>query len=174
MMEELINKVIQWANDRNLIKGSDAKTQCLKLVSEFGELNESMISGKNIKDDIGDCMVVCILLCEIGGLDTVYIIDQGQPDGVCDNQRKEFWNATRHLGNMADSIAKSSVYKGHIDSFIESIYAIADEHGLTSEECLEYSYEQIKNRKGVMIEGIFIKESDERYTSAVREIRGEA
>ena len=57
-LHNLIELTSQWAEDRNLIKGSDAKTQTLKLIQEVGELSDSVCKGKNPIDDIGDCIVV--------------------------------------------------------------------------------------------------------------------
>ena len=37
-MKELEKKVIRWAEERNLIKGSNPESQMLKLIEEVGEL----------------------------------------------------------------------------------------------------------------------------------------
>ena len=63
-MEDLVNKVSQWHRDRNLIDGSDDKSQTLKLLQELGELSDSVCKEKPILDDIGDMLVVMINLCE--------------------------------------------------------------------------------------------------------------
>ena len=55
--EQLIG---QWHRDRNLIDGSTDKDQYMKLIQEAGELSDSLCKGKDIKDDIGDMMVVLI------------------------------------------------------------------------------------------------------------------
>ena len=89
----------QWHRDRNLINGSTDKDQYMKLIQEAGELSDSLCKGKDIKDDIGDMMVVLI--------------------------------------------------------------NIMVRNNLTIEECLAVAYEDIKDRKGKMIDGIFVKEGDE-------------
>ena len=94
--EQLIG---QWHRDRNLIDGSTDKDQYMKLIQEAGELSDSLCKGKDIKDDIGDMMVVLI--------------------------------------------------------------NIMVRNNLTIEECLAVAYEDIKDRKGKMIDGIFVKEGDE-------------
>ena len=95
-MNDLIYKILTWANDRNIIKGGTSKDQCLKLMQEVGELSDSLCKGESPIDDIGDCMVVLAI--------------------------------------------------------------IARQHGLTVTECLEHAYNDIKNRRGTMREGIFVKE----------------
>jgi hypothetical protein len=37
---------------------------------------------------------------------------------------------------------------------------IMTRNGLTMEECLSVAYNDIKDRKGMMVDGVFIKESD--------------
>lgn len=97
-MKELIEKTIQWHKDRNLIEGSDDKSQIMKLIQELGELSDSVCKGKSIQDDIGDLLVVMINMCV--------------------------------------------------------------RNNTTLEECLDVAYGDIKDRKGRMEDGIFIKEGD--------------
>lgn len=97
-MEELVEKIAQWHRDRNLIQGSTDKDQYMKLIQEAGELSDSICKKRDIKDDIGDMMVVLI--------------------------------------------------------------NIATRNNLTITECLATAYDDIKDRKGRMIDGVFVKETD--------------
>jgi NTP pyrophosphatase (non-canonical NTP hydrolase) len=97
-LDTLIYKVKDWHHDRNLIEGSTDKDQTLKLLQELGELSDSVCKGKDIRDDIGDMLVVMI--------------------------------------------------------------NIAERHGFSITECLEKAWEDIKDRKGKMVDGIFVKEGD--------------
>ena len=63
-MDELIKKVAQWHHDRNLIEGASDKDQFCKLIQEAGELSDSICKGKDVKDDIGDMIVVLINIAE--------------------------------------------------------------------------------------------------------------
>jgi NTP pyrophosphatase (non-canonical NTP hydrolase) len=96
---ELVEQVKQWHYDRNLIEGSDDKSQFAKLIQEAGELSDSICKGKSVKDDIGDMMVVLI--------------------------------------------------------------NIAERNSLALVECLEQAWEDIRDRKGRMVDGVFVKEADE-------------
>lgn len=91
--------IAQWHRDRNLIEGSTDKDQYLKLIQEAGELSDSLCKEKDIRDDIGDMMVVLI--------------------------------------------------------------NIMVRNNLTMKECLAVAYNDIKDRKGKMIDGIFVKEGDD-------------
>ena len=93
-----IDNVVQWHHDRNLIDGSTDKDQTLKLLQELGELSDSVCKGKDIKDDIGDMLVVML--------------------------------------------------------------NITTRNGVTLSECLARAWDDIKDRKGKMVDGIFVKEED--------------
>ena len=98
-LDTLISKVVLWHRARNLIDGSSDKDQVLKLAQELGELSDSVCKGKDIKDDIGDMLVVML--------------------------------------------------------------NIVERHGLSLSECLETAYDDIKDRKGKMVDGVFVKEGDQ-------------
>jgi len=93
-----ISLIAQWHYDRNLISGSDDKSQFAKLIQECGELSDNICKSRDISDDIGDIMVVLI--------------------------------------------------------------NIAERNGLSIQECLGQAWNDIKDRKGQMRDGVFIKEAD--------------
>jgi len=92
----LIRKITQWHHDRNLIEGATDKDQLAKLIQEMGELSDNICKGNDIRDDIGDMLVVLINIME--------------------------------------------------------------RNNITIEECLAVAYMDIKDRKGKMVDGIFVKE----------------
>ena len=47
-----------------------------------------------------------------------------------------------------------------IGDMIVVLINIAERNGLTLEDCMQRAWEDIKDRKGKMIDGIFIKEGD--------------
>lgn len=89
-----------WARDRNLIEGSTAQAQFVKLIEEVGELAEAIAKGKEhqFKDSIGDVIVVLTIL--------------------------------------------------------------AEQNGFLIESCIEQAWDEIKDRKGRMVNGIFVREAD--------------
>ena len=60
-------KIIDWANDRGIIANSTSQIQGLKLVSEMGELCDNLAKGRDVKDDIGDCLVVLTIIANMQG-----------------------------------------------------------------------------------------------------------
>jgi NTP pyrophosphatase (non-canonical NTP hydrolase) len=93
-----VEMVKKWHEDRNLVDGANDKDQLCKLVQEVGELSDNICKGKDVKDDIGDCMVVLINIA------------------------------------MRNKVSMS--------------------------ECLEQAYNDIRHRKGKMVDGVFVKEAD--------------
>ena len=47
-----------------------------------------------------------------------------------------------------------------VENIMLSLYDIAREYNTNLEETLEIAYNEIKNRKGKMIDGVFVKEAD--------------
>ena len=96
--EQLIDRIIQWGEDRNLIKGSTPERQVKKTQEELDELKEAIgeENGEAIIDGIGDVAVTLIL--------------------------------------------------------------IAAQFGFRFEDCIAAAYEEIKDRKGRVVDGLFVKE----------------
>ena len=63
-LEEL---TVQWSKDRGIIQNGKVETQALKLISEMGELSDHIAKGMDIKDDIGDCLVVLTNIAKMKG-----------------------------------------------------------------------------------------------------------
>jgi NTP pyrophosphatase (non-canonical NTP hydrolase) len=95
---ELIESITRWHYDRNLIDGSTHKDQYCKLISEAGELADAIAKKQDIRDHVGDMIVVLVNLAERGG-----------------------WSI---------------------------------------QQCLEHAWNEIKDRKGRMVDGVFVKEQD--------------
>ena len=69
MLNKLEEKTLQWSKDRGIIDNGKVETQVLKLISEMGELADNVAKGKDIKDDIGDCLVVLTNIATMSGTD---------------------------------------------------------------------------------------------------------
>jgi NTP pyrophosphatase (non-canonical NTP hydrolase) len=63
-MEELVNNVVQWAEDKSLLKKENTLRQFTKVVEEVGEVAAALArQNKNaLKDGIGDVIVTLIIL----------------------------------------------------------------------------------------------------------------
>ena len=70
-------KILNWADAKNITHPDNLKTQMLKTVEEVGELAQGILKDKNdlIIDAIGDVMVTLIILADIKGLDIDRCLD---------------------------------------------------------------------------------------------------
>lgn len=96
---QYISMIADWHMARNLIDGATDQAQFVKLIEEAGELAGNIARGRDVRDDIGDMIVVLI--------------------------------------------------------------NIAERNGHTIEDCLAVAWDDIKDRRGKMIDGVFVKESDQ-------------
>lgn len=87
-----------WARDRNLIDGSSADKQFIKLAEEMGELAA----------------------------------------GLARNRQSEVWDA---IGDM-----------------VVVLTIMAEQTGVSIEGCVEQAWQEIKDRKGRMVGGVFVKD----------------
>ena len=165
-MQEIITKIEQWANDRNLITGSTPLDQSMKLFSEFGELCDAIAKNdiENIKDGIGDVLVVCTVISKQINLPLQINLNERLGDLSLKRYAIEVGVALHEFAFGADRNDLSKLP----DSLVivcTALNKIAINYGLTLEQCLEHSYNEIRYRKGIMHDGVFVKADDPRYAS---------
>jgi NTP pyrophosphatase (non-canonical NTP hydrolase) len=100
-LNTLEEKIVQWSDERGILKNGKSVTQCLKLMSELGELADNLAKGNNCEDDIGDCLVV---LTNIARLEGTTLVKCGNKAYEDIKDRKGFLNAN---GNFIKSTDKN-------------------------------------------------------------------
>ncbi|MCM3071716.1 MazG-like family protein [Staphylococcus equorum] len=85
--------------------------------------------------------------------------DKGLDKGNSDRQALKFYEEAGEVG-AALSRNKMDDLKDGIGDTVVTLIILAQQHGMTIEECLQYAYDEIKGRKGKIIHGTFIKETD--------------
>ena len=77
-MNGLIDNVIDWANDKGLFVDGSPEAQLRKLREEVDELDDAMHSGSlgEVELELGDCLVVLIVLAEMQGLDVECCLEE--------------------------------------------------------------------------------------------------
>ena len=165
-LHELIKAIEQWAEDRNIIKGSKPIDQAMKLFSEFGELADNVGKGRDCRDDIGDVFVVATIICSQSGNSISEPMFNSNKRLLVDEGLKL---NTARLGDNLISLALMTQEKripcylySNIKGYLE---IIAETIETTLEECVQIAYNDIKDRKGLMHNGVFVKESDPAYAS---------
>lgn len=162
MVFELVPYVRQWAEDRNLIEGSTPSKQAHKTMSEIGELFDAIGVGNHdeIKDAIGDVMVTLIIVT--AQLDKLTISPMCCDNLVDDSSRSSCVSLLRQSSNLFEIFENDVLCDKAYDvisRMINSLSHIAEIYDLTLGECLESAYNEIKDRKGRMVNGVFVKES---------------
>lgn len=156
-MEELIKKVEQWSIERGL-NTADPNKQRLKLWEEFGELNAAIArdNRKDAIDAIGDMIVVMIIYCQQKDWDRekIFKTKKSLYRGAQEQDLITIIDATAY------SIYNSYPYKFAAQDVITCLGIISAKYGTTLEECLQSAYDEIKERRGKMVNGVFVKESD--------------
>lgn len=69
--DKLIQNVVDWAANKDILKKENAPKQLLKVLEEVGETAGALLKSKNdeVKDGIGDSFVTLIILAKQLGLD---------------------------------------------------------------------------------------------------------
>lgn len=163
-INELNAHIIEWAKERELDTKGTVEAQAIKTVEELSELIKAICKDKkeDIIDSIGDVYVTLV----IGNmLDKSIMMDflQEVMNLLFDSKAKK---ACRKLGKvdkldkMAELIQlvlrckyESYVIKGVTYQLIEIAYL----YKLDFVECVESAYNTIKDRKGIIRDGSFIK-----------------
>jgi NTP pyrophosphatase (non-canonical NTP hydrolase) len=74
--------------------------------------------------------------------------------------KDQFCKLIQEAGELSDNICKGKDMSDDIGDMIVVLINIAERNNLTLKECLEKAWDDIKDRKGKMVDGIFIKEGD--------------
>jgi NTP pyrophosphatase (non-canonical NTP hydrolase) len=74
--------------------------------------------------------------------------------------KDQYMKLIQEAGELSDHICKGKSIKDDIGDMMVVLINIAERNGLTLTECLEEAYNDIKDRKGRMIDGVFVKEAD--------------
>lgn len=167
-LTQLIKNIENWAEARNLIEGSTPKKQFIKLMEEFGELCSGVSKNKIdvVKDSIGDCFVVMVILARQFNQnylldDMGYIYKHPNFNGDGKLEKSLIDTADSFLSFFFES-ENRELFKAKI-SFgfcILGLKEAADYFELDFYECVKAAWDEIKDRKGRMIDGVFVKEGD--------------
>lgn len=71
------------------------------------------------------------------------------------------------IGGLADDINKQADPTDSIGYCLVVLTILAAQHNITPHDCLAHAYDQIKDRKGVMLDGVFIHDTDPQYPGAL-------
>jgi NTP pyrophosphatase (non-canonical NTP hydrolase) len=87
--------------------------------------------------------------------------DRNLIDGSDD--KAQVLKLVQELGELSDSVCKGEDIMDDIGDMLVIMINICERNSVDMEDCLGVAYDEIKDRKGRMVDGIFIKESDEEF-----------
>jgi len=84
--------------------------------------------------------------------------DRNLIDGSTD--KDQYMKLVQEMGELSDNICKGKDISDDCGDIMVVLLNIMERNGLSMEHCLEVAYDDIKDRKGKMIDGVFVKEAD--------------
>ena len=153
--KEYQQHVLQWAHDRNIIEGSDAMRQLLKTCTEAGEMVDAVRENDidEYVDSIGDQWVTIVIGMAQAGVPYQEALDAAREidsPPLTDD-------IISAISLIADGILKQEKSKlsqgyGEYLSILRGLPDFVD--GVAA------AWNTIKDRKGKMVNGVFVKEQD--------------
>ena len=141
-LQKLITNVQQWSIDRGLDK-ADSKKQLLKLYEEFGELASGLAKG--------------IILAQQKGVEKIsdfcVIFDHLSINDLMPR-------ASELIGLISLRVRRKDEIEEYIVRLILCLRTIAKYENLKFEDCLLQAWNEIKDRKGKLVDGVWVKEED--------------
>ena len=121
--EELIARVIDWAQEKGILDASNPIKQLTKTQEELDETMDALVKIKDLHDPKQPSL-----------------IDVGNKQALLEQYNDEVVDG---IGDM-----------------LVTIIILAELCGVDSQHCLGVAYDEIKGRKGKMVDGLFVKESN--------------
>ena len=87
-----------------------------------------------------------------------WLYDRNLIDGS--TSQAQFVKLAEEAGELAGAIARGQPIHDHAGDIMVVLIGIMEREGTDMLECLQVAYADIKDRKGKMVDGIFIKGSD--------------
>ena len=155
-LKDLISKVQKWFYDRNL-HTQEPNKQFLKLYEEIGELSRGIAEKDEevTKDSIGDITVVLIGLTFQLKINTEEIFPEQEKFNFLKAAKTEDYFVLL-LDQALVSYFNRQGYQ--LKSGVHELMRISQLLTYDFVACLNTAYEEIKDRKGRLVDGIWIKE----------------
>lgn len=166
-INELNTLIIEWAKERELDTKGTVEAQAIKTVEELSELIKAICKDKkeDIIDSIGDVYVTLVIgsmldrSYNINGLNQLFrIYFDGETVGECRKLDKKY--KLKNLGKYILVVLNYHYSPVVVRDLTYELVKTAYSYGLDFTECVESAYNTIKNRHGVMKDGMYVKDED--------------
>lgn len=167
-LNKYTENIQNWAIQRELDEAEPSK-QMLKLWEEFGELCGGIAKAKDdiITDSIGDLYVVLAILdLQYLGTQLSTLTIKQLEHNYKSIRNNDNYTTDDYIKMFTESVVKLNENTGF--TFIDGImlelvtllYCIAKSLDKDFIYCIQQAYDEIKERKGQLINGVFVKASD--------------
>lgn len=166
-INELNTLIIEWAKERELDTKGTVKAQAIKTVEELSELIKAICKDKreDIIDSIGDVYVTLVIgnmLDKNIDLSAIYEVIKTLENDL--NIKKPYaFSKKLLLQDISSDIFNVLELKYEpwlIEHVTARIISITHMYDLDFTECVESAYNTIKNRKGKLVNGMYVKSED--------------
>ena len=173
---DYVERIIDWADERGLNKAEILPMQLEKSREENAELTQAItkyeLGNKDaiveIKDAIGDVYVTLVVALKLlNQREVVLHTFRGIFLWHSHDELETNWTSFLELLRTTDTDLFKTFIKEKkefmeiyrmIILYVNLLDAIAKKYNLELVECVDYAYNQIKNRTGKMIDGSFVKD----------------
>ena len=169
---DYIEKILDWAEERNLLTQGDVFMQLEKSREENSELTKAITKYEKgnaqaydeIKDAIGDVYVTLVVASDIHGLPVYEIFKNikfsNEDESYCWQRYTNILRIFEWELYLSCVYGDSPLYNTPeiLGNYVDFLNELAVEYNFTLVECIEYAYNQIKERTGRIIDGTFVKD----------------
>jgi NTP pyrophosphatase (non-canonical NTP hydrolase) len=168
----LEQSILGWAHERNLIHGSTCRKQLAKTCEEFGELAAGLNKNKRdlIKDGVGDVLVTLIIANGCAGGTDIFMSEPAGNDWAIILQHRLLEQDSSEVVlkllcelDYITELSRTKLYTWRTErmrDMIRWLVVAAQRAECSLAECLLTAWMEIKDRKGRMVDGVFVKEAD--------------
>lgn len=147
-LKKLVALVRNWSSVRGILDQSTVEKQVDKFTEEFGEFFTAK-TDKERMDAIGDSVITLInanflLVCK---REFDYITER--------HKRTTFSSKIESMMCISDDVEDLE-----IAGAVNGLWMLARTFGYNFEECLQMAWDEIKDRKGMMVDGLYVKWDD--------------
>lgn len=173
-LKETKSKVLEWAERTGLDK-ADPRRQVLKLGEEAGELLAGIARDNQaaVVDAVGDILVVMTILSKQMNIDfdlediykkvTLNVVENGSIDEEMTDVIHFAGLVSLGVARLVKSVADEDIARTHLVNNLEiylGLFGVCHFYNTTIPAAYASAYDVIKDRKGKMINGVFVKEED--------------
>lgn len=75
-------------------------------------------------------------------------------------EKDQILKLVQEVGELSDSACKGKGIEDDVGDILVVLINLCERRGTSLEYCLAYAYNDIKDRRGRMVDGVFVKEAD--------------